>query len=66
VELYDSLNIKTALVMPVCYVMGYILFRLLLHTTENSEKVMAMQYLFTLHCSEHEMRLTYLTRKYFP
>lgn len=63
--LYDSLNIKNALVTPVCYVMDYILFRLVLYTTANSEKVMAMQYLFVMRRSEHEMRLTYLTRKHF-
>jgi len=64
-ELYDSLNIKNALVTPVCYVMGYISFRLVLYTTANSEKVMAIKYLSALHCSEHEMHLTYLNRKNF-
>lgn len=57
--LYDSLYIKNALITPVCYVMDYILFRLVLYPTANSEKVMAMQYLFALHRSEHEMHLTF-------
>jgi len=65
VELYDSLNIKNALISLVCYVMDYILFRIVLYTTVNSDKVNATQCLLALHCSEHEMYLTYLTGKSF-
>ena len=44
--MYDSLNIKIALVTPVYYVMDYTLLRLVLYKKAISEKVMAIWYVF--------------------